>query len=319
MTPLLIAAGVAMTILVLVIGIFGMRKDRSSERLGASGLGPDLPLEAVNIRRNESDSAIPTFDRMVKRFMPRRQALRERLMRTGRNISVGQYVLISALLALLVCLLIIYVFKMPNLVGILMGGTAGLALPYMVIGSMGRRRVKRFNSLFPEAIDLMVRGLRSGMPMQDSVSTIAKEIGDPVGGEFKRIETAVRFGQTFEAALWQAAKRIIVPEFQFFIVSISVQRESGGNLAETLANLSDLLRKRRQMALKIRAVSSEARASAWVLGSLPFAVFAILMIINPGYVLTLFGDPRGLVMVGVALCSILVGILIMAKMVRFEI
>ena len=319
MIPIFVAIGVALTVVILILGLGGLRRDRTSGRLDAQAPGLSVPKPVTDIRRNESDSAIPGFDRLVKRFMPRREALRARLMRTGRNITIGHYILASALIALLMALVIIKFFQFPNAVGVLVGVTAGLGIPHMVIGRMGTKRVAAFNAQFPEAIDLMVRGLRSGMPIQDSIGTISREIPDPVGGEFQRVDTAVRFGQTFESALWMAAKRIVVPEFQFFIVSISVQRETGGNLAETLANLSDLLRKRRQMKLKIKAMSSEARASAWVLGSLPFVLFGILMVIAPGYVLTLFRDPRGLVMVGIALASITTGILIMVKMVRFEI
>ena len=120
--------------------------------------------------------------------------------------------------------------------------------------------------------------------------------------------------------MWDTAQRIDTPEFKFFIISISVQRETGGNLAETLDNLVDILRRRRQMKLKIKAMSSEARASAYIIGSLPFAMFGILLLINPGYAMELFHDPRGLIMVAVGLTSMPGhGVLVMAKMVRFEI
>jgi tight adherence protein B len=119
--------------------------------------------------------------------------------------------------------------------------------------------------------------------------------------------------------LWDAVKRIDLPDFKFFVVSLSVQRETGGNLAETLENLSNILRQRRQMKLKIKAMSSEARASAMILGALPFLMFSIMLLINSEYVMTLFTDPRGLIMVGFGLACLALGVGIMWKMVRFEI
>ena len=112
---------------------------------------------------------------------------------------------------------------------------------------MGRRRVARFIGLFPEAIDLMVRALRSGLPITEAIINAGQEIGDPVGAEFRGIEAGMRLGRDLESLLWDIAKRIDAPEFRFFIIALSVQRETGGNLAETLNNLSDVLRRRRAM------------------------------------------------------------------------
>lgn len=142
---------------------------------------------------------------------------------------------------------------------------------------------------------------------------------DPVGIEFRRITNSVKLGQTLEEALWDASRRLDTPDFKFFVISLSVQRETGGNLAETLHNLGDILRKRQQLKLKIKAMSSEARASAYIIGSLPFIMLGILMMINRKYVMVLFTDPRGLIFVGVGLLLIGLGALIMSKMVKFEI
>ena len=157
------------------------------------------------------------------------------------------------------------------------------------------------------------------MPIPDSISTVAREIAAPVCTEFRRIEQGMRLGQTLEEALWDANKRLDTPEFKFFVISLSLQRETGGNLAETLENLSEILRKRRQMRLKIKAVSSEARASAMIIGSLPFIMVIILYVIAPGYITALFVDQRGHAMIGVGLVSLFIGYGIMMKLVRFEI
>ncbi|MEQ9360328.1 MAG: type II secretion system F family protein, partial [Rhodospirillales bacterium] len=129
----------------------------------------------------------------------------------------------------------------------------------------------------------------------------------------------VKFGAKINDALWATAHRLDIPEFKFFVVSLSVQQETGGNLAETLANLSDILRRRRQMKLKIKAMSSEAKASAMILGSLPFVMFCIIYLMNPDYESLLFTDPRGRLILGGGLVAMAMGVFVMSRMVRFEI
>lgn len=314
--PLLI--GLAAGLMFIVVGLLiGQWRNRRTVQLRAADSG-DLP-EILNLRRDESDSSIASFDRAVKRWLPRRQMLRDRLFRTGRNITIGQFLLTCAVATLLTAIVLIKTFKFAPVLAILIAFTAGVGLPYLLIGMMGNRRLDKFNRQFPDAIDIMVRGLRAGMPMHDSIQVVAHEIADPVGTEFRKIDQAVALGQPIDIALSEAGKRITVQEFQFFVVSLALQRETGGNLAETLANLSDILRRRRQMRLKIKAMSSEARASAWIIGLLPFIMFAVLMAINGPYVMKLFTDARGLIMTGIGLTSIGLGVLVMNKMMRFEI
>src|SRR4029077_12851870 len=172
----------------------------------------------------------------------------------------------------------------------------------------GRRRVAGFIGLFPEAIDLMVRALRSGLPIREAVIMASHEIGDPIGAEFRTIEAGMRLGRDLESLLWDISKRIDAPEFRFFIIALSVQRETGGNLAETLYNLSEVLRRRRAMRAKARAMASEARASTMILGSLPMFVSAIMSVTSPAYIAPLFTDMRGLMLVGLALLMLLTGI-----------
>ena len=184
---------------------------------------------------------------------------------------------------------------------------------------MARKRVAAFIQLFPEAIDLMVRALRSGLPISEAIVNAGHEIADPVGMEFRQIESGMRLGRELDSILWDIAKRITAPEFRFFIIALSVQRETGGNLAETLANLADVLRRRRTMRAKARAMASEARASTIILGSLPFVVTGIMFVTSPNYIMILFTDIRGLVLLGIAIGMLATGITIMVKMARFEI
>jgi tight adherence protein B len=173
--------------------------------------------------------------------------------------------------------------------------------------------------MFPESLDLIVRALRSGIPIQEAIATVGREMGDPVGPLFTQVTHEVRLGGTVEDAFWNAAESIHAPEFNFLIVSMSIQRETGGNLGETLANLSKLLRDRRQMKLKIRAFSSEARTTAIIMSGLPFVVGTMIFLLNPEYMSLLFTDPRGMMMLMVAFGMLGLGIFVMKRMANFEI
>jgi tight adherence protein B len=270
-----------------------------------------------SLSRREATTAM---DRIAKRWLPHRELLVQRLERTGRTISVGQYVTISLGATLAAMLLaIVFVPRVGFFGGLLLGLAAGVAGPHIVVGRMGKKRVARFISLFPEAIDLMVRALRSGLPISEALINCAHEIGAPVGTEFGTIESGMRLGRDLEPLLWDIAKRIDAPEFKFFIIALSVQRETGGNLAETLANLGDVLRRRRTMRQKARAMASEARTTASILGCLPIVVTGALMMTSPQYILLMFKDPRGVVLIGIAIGMLITGIAIMVKLAKFDI
>ncbi|MBO6782409.1 MAG: type II secretion system F family protein [Alphaproteobacteria bacterium] len=322
---LLMIAGLAVAVAAVVlfggIMVFGgqrqtnRRLNEIAQRWQPNASAPGAPT----VRISQKDSSLPSVDKLLKQLLPRRDMLRRRLRKTGYGISVGQYVMSCVAVGAVSGLIQVFFFGVAAPVAILGAVASGLALPHMTVGWLGLRRQKKFTSQFPEAIDLIVRGLRSGLPVIESIMTVAQEMPKPVGEEFRTIADAVRFGQTLEDALWDAVPRIDTPEFKFFVVAIAVQRETGGNLAETLENLSDVLRKRRQMKKRIKAMASEPKASAWILGCLPFIMFAIIFFVNTGYVMTLFTDPRGPTLIGFGLLSQFIGIAIMAKMVRFEI
>jgi tight adherence protein B len=194
-----------------------------------------------------------------------------------------------------------------------------MALPHLVIKRMGSRRVAAFIDLFPDAIDLMVRTLRSGLPISEAIIGAGQEIADPVGSELSMVENGMRVGRDLDALLWDIAKRIDTPEFRFFIIALSVQRETGGNLAETLSNLAEALRRRRQMRAKVRAMSSETRATTMILGGLPLVVIGLLMMTSPRYLRPLLHDPRGYILDGIAVAMLVTGVTVMNKMARFDI
>ncbi len=251
-------------------------------------------------------------------LIPKPALLRKRLEMTGRDISLGKYAVIC--LGIVLFTTIALVFRgAPFILSLLLGIFVGIGGPHFVIGKMIKRRVNKFNSNFPDAIELMVRGLRSGLPITETLGIVAGEIIGPVGVEFRMVSDKMKIGRTMEAALQDTADRLGTPEFQFFVITLAIQRETGGNLAETLSNLADVLRKRAQMKLKIRAMSSESKASAYIVGSLPFIVFGLVWMINPHYMSGFFTDQR-LMVAGIGgMIWMGIGAAIMAKMVNFEI
>ncbi len=251
-------------------------------------------------------------------LIPKPALMRRRLEQTGKPITLGKYAMASLGMTLFIAALAM-LKGAPFMLAFFVGLFAGVAVPHFVVGFLIKRRINQFNSNFPDAIELMVRGLRSGQPITETLGIVAGEIGGPVGLEFRAVSDKMKIGRTMEAALQETADRLGTAEFQFFVITLAIQRETGGNLAETLSNLADVLRKRAQMKLKIRAMSSESKASAYIVGSLPFVVFTLVWMINPTYMGGFFTDQR-LIVAGLGgLCWMGIGVFIMAKMVNFEI
>ncbi len=257
-------------------------------------------------------------DSALTNMLPRREELEKRIRRTGKSWTLTQYMFATMILFVVVTggMLIV---RAPILMAGLVGLMVSLGLPYLVVGSTIKKRVTKFNARFPDAIDLCVRGLKSGLPVTETFQVVSQELPGPVGEEFKGVVERIRIGNTMEAALQESADMLGTPEFQFFCITIQIQRETGGNLAETLANLSDVLRKRSQMKLKIKAMSSEAKASAYIVGALPFFVFGIVWSMNPQYLAGFFYEER-LIIAGIGgFVWMSIGAGIMAKMISFEI
>ena len=252
-------------------------------------------------------------------FVPRPDELRKRLRRTGYSIQFKQYVLASLGVAVVVGILVKLFGGMSAAPSLMVGLAAGLAIPHMVVSSMIKKRLAKFTTQFPEAIDLIVRGLKAGLPVTESIGSVGREMDDPIAVEFTRIIDDIRLGKTLDEALWKAADRLDTPEFKFFVISLSVQQETGGNLAETLENLSGILRGRSQLKLKVKAMSSEGKASAYIIGSLPFIMCGVLTLLNYSYMSILFNDPRGQIAIVGGLIWMGIGMFIISKLINFEV
>jgi tight adherence protein B len=298
--------------------------------------GPSVAKESARrlqaVRYRHSDSTLDKVEAQLKKAVAARKpkmhqiagsesriaALALRLHRTGKGWTLSQYAYASGGIALAICV-IMYLKTGAALLSLGFGLMVGAGVPHMVVNSAIKKRYVNFTTKFPDAIELLVRGLRSGLPVTETLGVIASEVPGPVGEEFKSITERIKIGKTMEDALQDTADRLNMPEFSFFCITLAIQRETGGNLAETLSNLADVLRKRGQMKLKIKAMSSESKASAYIVGSLPFIVFGLIWFVNPSYIGGFFVDER-LIVVGLGgLVWMSLGVFIMSKMVSFEI
>jgi tight adherence protein B len=320
--PMLMLGALVLGAIVLFAGALGgggnakarSRLEGLRERHSKSTeIAAQAQLKRILANRNQT-----RMDGLAQRLIPNPALLRQRLQQTGRNWTLAQYGLASVgLVAVVAGGLVIK--GLPTMLAVSMGLFAGVGLPHFVVGKLIKRRMAKFTARFPDAIELMVRGLRSGLPISETVAVVADEIPGPIADEFRAVTDKMKIGRTMEAALQDAADRLKTPEFQFFVITLAIQRETGGNLAETLANLADVLRKRAQMKLKIKAMSSESKASAWIVGSLPFIVFGLIWFINGEYMQKFFTDERLMIAGGGGLVWMGLGVFVMAKMVDFEI
>jgi len=323
LVPLItVFAGAATMLLLLAFAFSGPSAAKAqTRRLNSlrerhSGAASDAVM-AAQMRRitGKRDS---NMDTAMMRFLPRPAVLKKRLAMTGKTWTVGQYGLATFGIMLVVASLLM-IRGAPIAISVLIAVFVGGGLPHFVVGYFIKRRVNKFTAKFPDAIELLVRGLRSGLPISETMGVVGAEVAGPVGEEFRAVSDKMKIGRTMDAALQETADRLGTPEFQFFVISIAIQRETGGNLAETLANLATVLRQRGQMKLKIKAMSSESKASAYIVGSLPFIVFGLIMWISPAYMGNFFVDQR-LIVAGIGgFIWMSLGGLIMAKMVNFEI
>ena len=316
-----VALGAAMVLVLMALAFSGPSTQRAQTRrlAGIRGRHGDARVGALDTQLRKIAAARDTrMDLAVGRILPNPAVLAKRLAMTGKDWNVGQYGAASAGIAVVAAGLA-WSQGLPILLALLLGTFLGIGVPHLTVGITIGRRVGKFNAKFPDAIELLVRGLRSGLPISETIGVVGQEVSGPVGEEFRSISDKMKIGRSMDAALQETADRLGTPEFQFFTITIAIQRETGGNLAETLANLAEVLRKRAQMKLKIKAMSSESKASAYIIGALPFIVFVMIYNINQAYMMQFFIDQR-LIATGLGgIVWMAIGAGIMAKMIRFEI
>lgn len=243
--------------------------------------------------------------------------LSARLVQAGVSWSKRQFIVGSFLFGGIVAAAGL-LFGMPWYVVLGMAVAAGVGAPRWLIGYMKKKREAKFIEELPNAIDVIVRGVKAGLPLGDCVRVIATETQEPVKGEFRMISEATAVGMPLTEACSKLYERVPLAESNFFAIVINIQQKAGGSLAEALANLSHVLRDRRKMRAKINAMSMEAKASAAIIAALPIAVMLLVYLTSPGYIELLWTHPMGRMMLAASAAWMLIGTLVMRRMINFD-
>ncbi len=240
-----------------------------------------------------------------------------RLRAAGLGEKVQMFWIISGGLGFCVGLIVLILGQHP-LLALGAAFAAGLGLPRWVVGMLATARTKKFTEAFSDAIDIIVRGIKSGLPVHDCLKIIGKECPEPLAGEFRMLTENVGMGMPMDVALERMYERMPTNELRFFAIVLSIQAKTGGNLAEALGNLSTVLRARKLMGEKIKALSAEAVASSFIIGALPPGVVVLITVTSPAYMQPLFTDPRGHLMLLAGAIWMSIGIFVMRKMINFK-
>ncbi len=295
--------------------------ERQAEKRQASVARPERASRAASARgatksrREQVEESLKELELRKKRS--RNPALPLRLAQAGPSWSPRQFYLISATLGLCV-------IGGALLVGgglpasVVLGLVAGFGLPRWILGFLKKRRERRFLNVFPDAVDVIVRGVKAGLPLGDCLKIIANEAQEPVKSEFRSIVETQAIGMPVGEACLKLYESVPLPEPNFFGIVVSIQQKSGGNLSEALGNLSRVLRDRKRMQAKIRAMSMEAKASAAIIGALPPVVMLLVYITSPNYIELLWTAPVGRMMLVVSAMWMMTGVFVMKKMINFD-
>jgi tight adherence protein B len=281
----------------------------------------------ANRREADADRAREARRREIQQTLKQQTALIEKrkkhvplqdqLYQAGMKIKRGAWIRNCVIVGLAI-FAATFLLQVPLLFSVVFGVAGGYLLPRLFL----RQRRKRFQNAFldelPNAVEAIVRGVKSGLPLNDSMRVVAKEVKEPVRSEFQRVLDQQSIGKSMAEAVTILFDRVPLPEVNFFVVVITVQQQAGGNLSEALGNLSRVLRNRKKMKQKVKAMSSEAKASAGIVGALPFVVAILVSLTTPGYLLPLIETPIGMLWLGIAAILMGTGIFIMYKMVQFD-
>jgi tight adherence protein B len=200
-----------------------------------------------------------------------------------------------------------------------LAGAAGATVPLLYLSHRRSRRLAHLERQLPDALDLVTRALRAGHSFASSVQMIGEEMSDPIATEFRMVADEVNFGVSLQQALTNLSERVPLTDLRYFVVSVLIQRDSGGNLTEVLGNLSRLIRDRLKLLARVRVLSSEGRLSAWILGLMPFALAGLMNVFNPEFMSPLWTDPMGLTVIKYMLAMMAVGVVILRKIVKIRV
>lgn len=258
---------------------------------------------------------------VVQRFLlnlSKAQRLDRFILQAGLDWTVSKLLLSCAALGAIVCMMMLSAAHQS----LFLSGFVGLVfatIPLLYVSRRRSMRLGRFERQLPEALDLITRALRSGHSFSSALQMVGDEMVQPIAGEFSIVHDEVNFGVTLQQALTNLSERIPLTDLRYFIVSVLIQRESGGNLTEVLSNLSRLIRERLKLFAKVRVLSSEGRLSAWILGIMPFALAGVMYLFNPEFMTPLWTDPIGISIIKYMLILMVFGALILVKIIKIRV
>jgi tight adherence protein B len=292
-------------------------KEKPKERrfdLRATLFGSD---DSKDLRRRQVQESVSKLEERAK-ISNRRKSLQDLLDQAGIDMALSQFQAIAAGVALALAVLAL-IAGLPILACVAVAGIGFFGLPRWLLSSLISRRRKKFLEGFPDAIDIMVRAIKSGLPVSDALRVISAESPAPIGPEFIELVEGQRLGISIEQGLERMAERIALPEINFLAIVMNIQSKAGGNLSEALGNLSRVLRERRKMRGKISAVSQEAKSSAMIIGALPFVIIGGLSFVSPGYLAPLWETSIGNMLVIGCLFWMGLGTFVMSRMIKLDI
>ena len=248
----------------------------------------------------------------------KRVPLQDQLYQAGMKIKRGVFIRNSVIVGL-VLFVTTFLLQVELVYCLVFGLAGGYLLPRLYLGRRRKKYQNEFLDELPNAVEAIVRGVKSGLPLNDSMRLVAKEAKEPIKSDFQRVLDQQAVGKSMPEAVQTLYDRVPLAEVNFFVVVITVQSQAGGNLSEALGNLARVLRNRKKMKQKVKAMSAEAKASAMIIGSLPFIVACLVTLTTPSYMLPLFQTEIGLVCLGVAAILMFIGGFIMNRMIQFDI
>jgi tight adherence protein B len=277
-------------------------------------------LQETTKRRKSTQDMLKELEKKQSEKAKKRNnaSVKSLILQANLSISPSRLYLISAGLSVFAALVAL-LYDMPLLVALGIGFIGILGAPRWVLRFLVKRRQTKFLEEFPNALDVMCRSIRSGLPLNEAVRLIASDGQEPVKTEFRRVVDSQQVGMSLPEAIERMTLTMPLPEVSFFGIVIAMQAQAGGNLSETLGNLSKVLRDRRKMKAKVSALSMEAKASAVIIGALPFIVAFLVYLTSPDYLMVLFTDQRGHLILGCSAVWMSIGIIIMRNMINFEI
>jgi tight adherence protein B len=292
--------------------------ERNVERRVASAAQAQPVQRSVRNQKSRREQVEESLkDLEMRQRKNSKPTLSQRISQAGLSWSTRQYVLISAGLGV-AAFLLVFGAGLGIWSALGFGFAAGFGLPFWILKYLKKRRENRFLAVFPDAVDVIVRGIKAGLPLLDSLKMVAAEGQEPVKSEFRAIIETQTVGIPLGDACAKLYERMPLPEANFFGIVISIQQKAGGNLSEALGNLSKVLRERKKMKAKIQAMSMEAKASASIIGSLPPAVMALVWITSPTYIELLWTHPTGQLMLLGSAMWMSMGVMVMKKMINFD-